>query len=192
MKKITMLLILCFMSVLSFASCITIPAGPNISRFPVEKDTSRQSVKYGKTEVYSGILNQNGFDEFRQYGRRMLVENSDLKEEEKIKIADSIDRMQYEDSRYLYFSILYNMPFLSSELKIKFRLVDEKGNDLYNGSVFVPIKQIIYISNESKVHYNYTFIIKSSKALNQAIKESAVRLVADFPDGSETIFRIQL
>ncbi|TAL29604.1 MAG: hypothetical protein EPN93_21180 [Spirochaetes bacterium] len=192
MKRRMMFLIMCLVPVLFFSSCVSLFLGPNISRFPVEKDSSRQSDKYGKAEVYAGILNQYGFDEFKRYGRRMLVENSDLKEEEKIKIADSLDKMQYEESRYLYFSILYNMPFLFSELKMKFMLVDGKGNNLYDGNVFVPIKQTIYGSYETQVHYNYTFFVKSSKALNQAIKESDVRLHATFPDGSETIFRIQL
>lgn len=148
--------------------------------------------RYSRTLMNAGFLRKSHFDQFIVYSRRSIVEDRELSGEEKKNLVSVIDNLNYSDNKYLYFNMVYNMPFLPEELRFQFNLTDSKSKDYIKEVYLIPLK--IYEISEygTRVSYNYTWVIEANPPIDsmQVNSRQPLTLRIQFPDQKERVYNI--
>jgi hypothetical protein len=162
-------------------------SGP--TTFLLNSDTTKNSNKYAKPQKYAGIMNQAMFDYFMQIGRSSIVENKDLKESTKKQLLNELDNLKFKENYYLYFTMVYNMPFLDDELKLKFELLDNKKKNIVVGNTLIHQKLYQY---GALVSVNYSYVIYTDQSVAEVLKTGASKFTVKFTDGTASTYDVQL
>lgn len=169
-----------------FLGCDTLGMG---AQFPIVKDTIKDSNKYKNLEYYCGFLNENGFKSYKYVTRNSIIENIDKEysKEEQKSMVDTLDSLTYVEKGYIYFTMVYNAPLLTHELKLKFSIKNAKGDELFMGNT-LNIMKVTQFNIVTSV--NYTFLLYLKKSYNDE-KNRPVLLTINFPDGAERIYKVK-
>jgi hypothetical protein len=179
MKKYFFVIILSIL-VSTFISCL--------GKFSVVRDGTLSNSKYLRTRMYSGIMNKRIFQEFKDRSRMIFIDNRELSAEQKKSIMSTIDKMQYEDNKYLYFTMISSTPYLPDELNFKFYLNNENGSKTSLKTFLVPTKWELITNYGSEFSYNYTYALEANNPLTN---ETKINLSVDMPDGSQMVYKVK-
>ncbi len=162
------------------------------NKFIIIKDDVNIS-KYSKTKIATGFLVKRFFDQFIVYSRSGIVQDKDYSDSEKKELLNIIDNLSYADKKYIYFTMVYNMPFMSDELALKFSLRDANKQELIKDAYLIPIKIYEISQYGTAISYNYTWVIEISPPVDsQHIQPSQLPLTLNvlFPDQKERVYSI--
>ena len=134
-------------------------------------------------------MNQEMFDYFIRIGRNSIVSDKDLKESNKKELLNELDSLQFIENHYLYFTMVYNMPFLDDELNLKFELLNKNKQNYVIGDTLIYQKLYRYGALES---VNYSYVVYCKQSIEQAIKDGATKFVVKFPDGASNTYSLKL
>ncbi|HOO70728.1 MAG TPA: hypothetical protein PK926_03125 [Spirochaetota bacterium] len=159
------------------------------------QDDIDMNSKYGMTQMISGILTYNDFQQYKVLSRRSIVEDSELNETEKNRLLKSVDNLEFYDNKYVYFTMAYNMPFTDAELNFSFKLADAEGNNLLKKATLVKIKQYIIYSYGTQISYNYTWIVEAKKPMIDTYvskEQQPLEFTVQFPDRRKRLYNIKI
>jgi len=157
--------------------------------FTIVKNNVPSSSKYGKTNMYAGVLNKNHLDQFKAMGRQSTVEDNRLTTKQKRQQMNEFESLKFEKNRFFSFTMAYNQPFLDDELNFKFKIVDNRRKDQFQSFSLIPIKTTFISQYGSRNSYNYTFVLKTKRALK---KNKKYKLYVRLPDKKTQIYQVDL
>lgn len=158
MKRIYLIMII--LIILSF-SCLTIKEGSTeISKDYFNKTYAKSSIKFIK-------MTNSMFKNFKYIFRRAVLENKDLNDDQKETLLSKLENLNFTENKFFEFYIWSNEPLLNKNLNLKFQLIDNKGNDLLENTLYFTYKNIMVMDNMTFISYPNIWMITAKNPIDE-------------------------